>query len=519
MKNKIKLIFTSLFVIALLFFTLTPVLAIPIGGQPYIPTTPQASEPEPLNGRLSMGSACNSNSDCRSGDCEDSNFIAWNDNFCDCWTDNSCVKEYGRLDSEVWECIDDGPNDLDYCVSNLRGKMELDIKPKSGGQVFSEIDTIINKPTPQITIPGLNFSDIKKSEDASGNIYLYIPFLGNYLASIYKYAIVTAAVLAIVMIMINGIGIIISGGTPEKINQTKKRIGQAIIGLLLAVGSYTLLYALNPELVEFKNLKVLYIPTKDLGGEIAKINPVDATIISDPNFHHDKPGEAAKLTDANIVAVSQKLNLDQCLLWSFAHKESGAKLHAIGHDENYRYDNKPVKARKDFLVSGIKYSGTTFTAPATASNYDYTKFNSTNVLNDDKFNLSAPPDYGLDWRFSHGISFLQISIFPMSGGTMGSKIDGPNGPEWARSIYGRWYTVTDLLNPDTSLEAALRFITKGKGTGGCSGMTTAVDAFKCMGVSNVAMGRALQYYEKCTLQKNMTISSADKAKYPASGSH
>jgi len=242
-KNKLLKFFPILYLVFFLTFLLVPSLV----------------EAE----KLPMGASCENNDDCRSGDCEDSDLTTLDDDYCDCHNASSCAQEYGQNADETWDCIDDGPNDLDYCVSNQRGKMELDIKPKDGGQVFSEVDAIISKPTPRITIPGVDFSDIKTTEEADGT-YLYIPFLGEYIASIYKYAIGAAAVLAIVMIMNNAIKWIISGGTPEKINEARKRIIQSVMGLLLIVGSYALLYRINPDLLEFKSLRILYIPTEHI---------------------------------------------------------------------------------------------------------------------------------------------------------------------------------------------------------------------------------------------------------------
>lgn len=119
----------------------------------------------------------------------------------------------------------------------------------------------LTKPTPKITIPGLNFSDIKVVDEPEGR-FLYIPFLGEYIAAAYKFGVVFASIFAIVMIINHGFNWAISGGTPEKINHAKTRITQSIVGLFIAVASYALLYMINPNLVEFKSLRVLFIETK-----------------------------------------------------------------------------------------------------------------------------------------------------------------------------------------------------------------------------------------------------------------
>ena len=54
-----------------------------------------------------------------------------------------------------------------------------------------------------------------------------------------------AAGLAILMIIIGGLQIITSGGNDSKIGEGKKRVTEAIIGLLILVFSATILYFLN----------------------------------------------------------------------------------------------------------------------------------------------------------------------------------------------------------------------------------------------------------------------------------
>jgi len=73
------------------------------------------------------------------------------------------------------------------------------------------------------------------------------------------------SIIAVVMIINAGFEIIISGGNSEKISEAKKGLLNAIMGLLLAVGSYTIMYVINPELVKFKNLRVATYTAVSLG--------------------------------------------------------------------------------------------------------------------------------------------------------------------------------------------------------------------------------------------------------------
>lgn len=76
--------------------------------------------------------------------------------------------------------------------------------------------------------------------------------LGAFVQSMYKYAIGIAAILATVMIIVAGFQYVASGGNAEMITSAKKRIGGALIGLLLAYLSYAILNTLNPALTNLR---------------------------------------------------------------------------------------------------------------------------------------------------------------------------------------------------------------------------------------------------------------------------
>lgn len=135
----------------------------------------------------------------------------------------------------------------------------------SSGQTVSEVEKLISKPVTQIRIPGLNkFSDPIVEQD-SGLTHISLPFLGEYISAIYKWMVAAAGVISVIVIIVSGLMWTMSGGSSGVIDAAKKRISGAVVGLLLAVGSYTVLYTINPELVTFKNVRVLYVSTQDIG--------------------------------------------------------------------------------------------------------------------------------------------------------------------------------------------------------------------------------------------------------------
>lgn len=117
-------------------------------------------------------------------------------------------------------------------------------------------------PEMSISIPGLDFSKVKVNvPDDEG--FVYIPFIGMYLNSIYQFALVVASILAVIVIIVGGARYVVSGGNAEQVTSAKKMIGGAIVGLLLAYISYIVLYTINPDLVNFKTLKVQVVEPKD----------------------------------------------------------------------------------------------------------------------------------------------------------------------------------------------------------------------------------------------------------------
>ncbi|OGH66928.1 MAG: hypothetical protein A3B90_01820 [Candidatus Magasanikbacteria bacterium RIFCSPHIGHO2_02_FULL_41_13] len=136
----------------------------------------------------------------------------------------------------------------------------------NAGSSVSELQQMAGKPTNKIKIPGLNYTDIKQVNEG-GDTYLYIPFIGEYLSLIYRYLVVFAGLVAVIVIIIAGIQWTASGGNSSSIESAKNRIIGALTGLGLAVGSYLILYTINPELVNFRSLKIKYVVGEDIAGD------------------------------------------------------------------------------------------------------------------------------------------------------------------------------------------------------------------------------------------------------------
>src|SRR3989344_6496529 len=88
----------------------------------------------------------------------------------------------------------------------------------------------------------------KEGTDLSENVTLE-----EYLTWAFRFILVLTGFLAVMMIVIGGVEYIISGANEAMRGEAKKRIENAIWGLVMALVSYLVLYTINPSLVDFNN--------------------------------------------------------------------------------------------------------------------------------------------------------------------------------------------------------------------------------------------------------------------------
>lgn len=118
-------------------------------------------------------------------------------------------------------------------------------------------DLQIKSPVNEISIPGFDPNkNINFSTDTDGKVYIYLPWIGDYIAAWYKFGLAAISIIAVAMMIRQGFQIVLGG--EGKVN-AYKRIGQIVIAVCLAWGSYAILYFINPALTQFNALKVEYI--------------------------------------------------------------------------------------------------------------------------------------------------------------------------------------------------------------------------------------------------------------------
>lgn len=111
-------------------------------------------------------------------------------------------------------------------------------------------------PEPAVFIPGYTGFSTLQVQGEDGNRYVDVPYIAEYIVVIYRWALGVMVTLAMVMIVVGGFQWATAAGNAGRIGDAKTRITNAVMGLLLAFGSYTILFLINPELVNFRAIRV-----------------------------------------------------------------------------------------------------------------------------------------------------------------------------------------------------------------------------------------------------------------------
>ncbi len=325
-----------------------------------------------------------------------------------------------------------------------------------------------------------------------------VPWLSQYFSALYKYLIGIAGILAAAMLIFGGLKWMLAAGNAAKIGEAKESIGSAVIGLLLALFSYLLLWTINPQLVNLGGLNIEYI----------KNIPLETAHISDSGVSISIP--TGSLSE-KAFSVAEQIGLSEpCALYSIFAKESGGKAGAIGYDANYQ-GSSYVSSRVLFLMSGKKYSGATFTPPFTSIKtykQNPSKWNKTKIFNDDKFDINKAPDYGLDWRFSVGFGLGQMTL-AKDGYKNGIPWENRKDPPSSASQIPKLLTAEYAMERSAKLFSSNMACAAKKGysgemqvraafyayAAGCGAMNKVKDTETFM--THTASARAMKYYSAC----------------------
>jgi len=195
----------------------------------------------------------------------------------------------------------------------------------------------------QIKIPGMKkFSEA--TECPGDPDKMCVPWIGEYISGIYKYAIGIVGILAAVVLMIGGVIWLTAGGNAGRIGEAKAWIGASLTGLIIALCSYIILYQINPSLTQFNPIGVTSVekldktkPASDQCGgcstnyECKKIDPAPGITMSGFNEYtcvNNLPGTCVYSLQATHKETEKKINEtvnsntsneEECLNKLFSH--------------------------------------------------------------------------------------------------------------------------------------------------------------------------------------------------------
>ncbi|OGY84826.1 MAG: hypothetical protein A2898_03880 [Candidatus Kerfeldbacteria bacterium RIFCSPLOWO2_01_FULL_48_11] len=125
----------------------------------------------------------------------------------------------------------------------------------------------------QTRIPGVTH-EVSSKDKETGEIVTkhMVRDFPCFLGGIYRYMAGASAIISTVMIMFGGYKYVVSFGSAQRMKDAEDTIVSAMVGLAITLGSYLLLYTVNPALVEFPDIIVKPVApiNQDLDEEGAK---------------------------------------------------------------------------------------------------------------------------------------------------------------------------------------------------------------------------------------------------------
>ncbi len=218
-----------------------------------------------------------------------------------CVNDQNCAPGERCLLSEEQKndaCVGNGQCQQSYgaqaicregrCLK-ITGMCDLTAQPAGPGTGVALPTLDATKPELQIKIDSLkSFSTptVVPDENEPEKFVAIFPWIGEYIKAVYLYLVGIAGLVAVIVFIHAGFEWMASGGNTHSIEDAKKKILNASIGMVILFGSYTILNAINPRLTRYEGIRVPIIKrvALDFASMETDVNPDGGfDIVGTPN--------------------------------------------------------------------------------------------------------------------------------------------------------------------------------------------------------------------------------------------
>ena len=159
----------------------------------------------------------------------------------------------------------------------------------------------------------------------------------EYIKILYRFGIGLIALMALFLIVFNGINWILAGGNEQRISTAKKGIVGAVIGLVLALSSFVILNTINPKLISLDEMEIPLIQlAEEIGGSIEEcmwapyltesMHMPQVIIVPDEVFADTEVKQRNMELNPVLESTSRSLSIDPVFIKSVIYAESSFEV-------------------------------------------------------------------------------------------------------------------------------------------------------------------------------------------------
>ncbi len=189
----------------------------------------------------------------------------------------TCASSYAEYPSRNPRCFTQ-----EQCSNAI--KEHLDKSISNTGDVFSKGSfSLDQRPSyqPPECLPGEGYCYPPQREYvlgvALGQVQT-VQGIAGYVNQAYKYLLGISVTISIVMVMIGGVQYVLGGASSEQVSKAKARISNAVVGLVLLLSAYVILYTVNPNLVSLR------VPTLPLVKKVVLVEEESCEALKEKGF-------------------------------------------------------------------------------------------------------------------------------------------------------------------------------------------------------------------------------------------